>query len=105
MPTITNVGVVNVTVRATNPGFTTVTKDIVLQVTHAVITVTANDSSKPEGEKDPDFSAVVEGSVDGFVPVYSISRPGAGSDEKPGSYQNAIVPAGALGSGSPTGSE
>ena len=94
MPTITNVGVVNVTVRATNPGFTTVTKDIVLQVTHAVITVTANDSSKLEGEKDPDFSAVVEGSVDGFVPVYSISRPGAGSDEKPGSYQDAIVPAG-----------
>ncbi len=94
MPQITNVGTVNVVVRATNPNYVTVTRNIVLQVTPAPITVTANDASKREGEDDPAFTAAVVGSVDGFVPVYTISRPGAGTDEEQGSYTDAIVPAG-----------
>ena len=95
MPTITNVGTVNVLVRATNPNYAPVTQTIVLQVTPATIVVKADDASKKVGEKDPAFTAAVTGSVDGFVPTYSISRPGAGTDEAAGVYADAIVPTGA----------
>ena len=58
------------------------------------VTVTANDSGKLYGDPDPEFSASVEGVIDDQKIVYTLSRPGAGTDEDPGTYRDAIVPAG-----------
>ena len=93
-PTITNVGVTNVRVRATNPNFVPVETSITLQVTPATLIVTAQDASKQVGSNDPPFSATVSGSVDSFQPVYTISRPRAGIDESIGVYVGAIIPMG-----------
>ena len=93
-PTILHVGTLNVLIRASNPGYAPVTAAVTLRVTPAVMTVTAQNAAKQAGEDDPVFTAVVTGAVDGFRPAYTISRPGAGTDENAGVYNGAIVPTG-----------
>lgn len=58
------------------------------------ITVTANNASKVYGEADPTFSAEVEGTLNGDTITYTVSRPGAGTDEDVKTYKDAIVPTG-----------
>ena len=93
-PEITDVGTVSVLIRATNPGYTDAMAEITLTVTPAPVTVTASDASKEAGQADPKFTATVEGVIDDFEIVFTVSRPGAGKNEKPGTYTGAIVPYG-----------
>ncbi len=94
MPSITDVGTVEVIVRATNPNYEPCEETIILEVFPRPAVVTAIGASKFYGEDDPEFSAVVDGVIDDFVIVYTVSRPGAGTDEEPGTYQNVIIPTG-----------
>ena len=93
-PSITNVGTINVLIRATNPGYAQATAEAVLTVTPAPVTVKADDASKEAGEDDPQFIASVSGVIDDYAIAYRISRPGEGKDEESGFYAGAIVPFG-----------
>ena len=84
-----------VLIRAENPNYETVQIEVTMKVTHRPAVVTANEASKPFGTEDPEFSAVVTGLIDDTVLVYTVNRPGAGTDEDVGVYENAIVPTGA----------
>ncbi len=92
-PTITDVGVVNVQIRATNPGQGTAQTSVTLQVTPATVTVTANDAVKSYGDPDPAFSASVSGLIGDDTISYTVSR--SGNDENVGTYPGVIVPDGA----------
>ncbi len=63
VPSITNVGTLNVTAKATNPNYEDVTVSYTLTVTYAEAKVTANNLSKTYGEVDPELTATsdVEG--------------------------------------------
>ncbi|MBR3416580.1 MAG: sortase [Clostridia bacterium] len=91
-PTITNVGEIPVIVRATNPGYKTVTATVTLKVHPRPVVVTAKDAEKIEGDPDPSFEATVEGVIDRFRIVYSVYR--IGGDEAVGDYVGVIVPSG-----------
>ena len=94
MPTRTEVGTTVVLVRADHPVYGTAETTEVIQVNPAPVTVTALDASKRAGDDDPEFLAVVTGRVDEQEILYTISRPGAGTDEDEGDYPDAIVPEG-----------
>lgn len=93
-PTITNVGTVNVLVRASHANYSPATVNVTLQITPALVTVKARDAEKTTGEEDPAFTAEVIGLLDGQELSFTISRPGVGTDEAEGSYEGAIVPVG-----------
>lgn len=94
-PQILDVGSMLVMVRATNANYETVYENVVLRVTPATVYVTAARAEKVQGANDPRFTATVEGVLDGFEIQFTVSRPGAGSDEDAGVYREAIVPEGA----------
>ena len=100
MPTITNVGTVTVTVRATNPHYTPVTATMNLTVTPAAVTVRANDAIKTFCDEDPAFTAGVTGVIDGQEIVYTLAR--IGGNENAGVYPNVIVATGATAQGNYT---
>ena len=93
-PSITDVGTVTVQVRATNRNYETATATVTLTVTPAPVTVSANASNKVFGEADPIFTASIGGVLDDYEIVYTITRPGAGTEESVGVYMDAIVPSG-----------
>ena len=95
LPSITNVGEQSVVIRATNPNYTTVQQTVVLRVTPAQVTVTANPANRADNEDDPVFTATVTGVIDGFQIVYTVTRPNADNETEPGIYPDSIVPAGA----------
>ena len=90
-PGITDAGILNVTVRATNPNYNTVTTTVRLRVTAIKVTVTVNNASKVFGEDDPEFTADVSGVIDDYEIVYAISR---SDDEEVGVYEDSIVASG-----------
>lgn len=90
-PTLTNVGTLVVIVRATNEIYGTTETTEVIQVNPAPVVVTALDAAKAAGTADPEFRAVVTGLLDDQEIIYVITRPGAGTDEGEGSYENAIL--------------
>ena len=90
-PSITDVGRQEVLVRATNPNYESVQIPVILQITPRTVTVTAQSASKLYGNHDPEFYASVDGVVDDFQIEYSISRPGAGTDEAVGRYEDSII--------------
>ena len=94
MPSITNVGTVNVLIRATNPYFGTATQEVSLEVTPAPLTVRANPAVKIYGADDPAFSAQIIGLLDDFQIQYVLQR--INGDESVGTYQGVIVPSGAV---------
>ena len=96
-PGITNVGAQNVTVRATNPNYNTVTATVQLQVTAARVTVTANSATKRYGSADPVFTASVSGLLNGDTIEYTVSR--LNNEEDVGVYERVIVPSGAANQG------
>ena len=94
MPTRTDVGTTVVLVRASHPVYGTAEATEVIRINPAPVTVTALDAAKHRGEEDPEFLAVVTGLVDEQEIDYTVSRPGAGTDEDEGDYPGSILPEG-----------
>ena len=91
-PTRTNVGTTTVIIRATSAQYGTTETTEVIQINPAPLIITVHDASKTAGEDDPEFTATVTGVLDdGFEPQYTIRRPGAGTDEAAGRYEDALI--------------
>lgn len=103
VPSIRDVTEFYVTVRASHPDYGTDEDTVLMRVRPRPVTVKVPSSSKLEGEKDPDFNAPefrervqIKDVIDDFVIEYTISRPGAGTDEfeRVDTYENALVATG-----------
>ena len=92
-PMIHDVGTYTIFVRATL-GDRSVSMTSLLRISPATITVSVDAASKVFGTEDPEFTATVTGVLNGDTISYSISRPGAGTDEEIGRYKDAIVAVG-----------
>ena len=79
LPSITNVGTLNVTAKAENKNYKDVTVEYTLKVTRKAVTVKADNKSKVFGEKDPELTATVEGTLGKDTVEYTLSRK-AGED-------------------------
>lgn len=88
-PSITDAGTKTVYVKAENPNFETARNSATLTVTPKEVTVTADDKSKKYGDKDPELTASVKGTLNGDTVKYQLSRE---SGENVGKY--AITPSG-----------
>ena len=81
----------NISVRARKKGYVTNQIDgLSITVQRKNVTVAAVDASKTFGEEDPQFKADVNGVINGDVIAYSVTRPGAGTIESAGFYEDAI---------------
>ena len=89
LPSITDVGTLNVKAKAENKNYKDVTVDYTLKVTRKAVTVTADNKSKVFGEKDPELTATVTGTIGKDTVEYTLSRK-AGEDV--GTY--TITPSG-----------
>ena len=89
LPSITNVGTLDVKAKAENKNYKDVTVDYTLKVTRKAVTVTADNKSKVFGEKDPELTATVTGTIGKDTVEYTLSRK-AGEDV--GTY--TITPSG-----------
>ena len=74
LPSITNVGTLNVTAKAENKNYKDVTVEYTLKVTRKAVTVTADNKSKVFGEKDPELTATVAGTLGDDKVDYTLSR-------------------------------
>lgn len=74
LPSITNVGTLNVTAKAENKNYKDVTVDYTLKVTRKAVTVTADNKSKVFGETDPELTATVTGTIGKDTVEYTLSR-------------------------------
>lgn len=82
-------------VRVTNDVYGRAVSDpIHIQVTPRPVTVAADGGHKTYGRGDPAFSATVTNVVGNDTIEYTVTRPGAGTDEAAGTYRDAIVPSG-----------
>lgn len=88
-PEIKDRGSKTVYVKAENPNFETARNSATLTVTPKEVTVTADDKSKKYGEKDPELTASVKGTINGDTVKYQLSRE---SGENVGKYD--ITPSG-----------
>lgn len=79
LPSITNVGTLNVKAKAVNKNYEDATVEYTLKVTRKAVTVTANDKTKVFGEKDPEWTATVDGTLGDDTVKYTLSRK-AGED-------------------------
>ena len=73
-PEIKDIGTKIVYVKAENPNFETARASATLKVTPKEVTVIADDKSKKYGEKDPELTASVKGTLDGDTVKYQLSR-------------------------------
>ena len=89
LPSITNVGTLNVKAKAENKNYKDVTVDYTLKVTRKAVTVTADNKSKVFGEKDPELTATVTGTLGEDTVKYDVVRE---SGENVGKY--TITPSG-----------
>ena len=92
-PQIRDFGTVTLLVRAT-AGSKSVTASTFMRVSRAPVIVAADEKSKVFGTEDPEFTATVTGLIGDDQIEYSVSRPGAGTDEAIGRYKEAIVASG-----------
>ncbi len=74
VPTIKDVGTIEVQVRATNKNYVTATNSYTLKVTPKAVTVTADNKSKTYGDEDPELTATVDGTLNDDKVVYTLSR-------------------------------
>lgn len=88
-PEIKDRGSKTVYVKAENPNFETARNSATLTVTPKEVTVTADDKSKKYGDKDPELTASVKGTLNGDTVQYQLSRE---SGEDVGKYD--ITPSG-----------
>ena len=79
LPSITDVGTLNVTAKAENKNYEDVTVDYTLTVKHRKVTVTGNNGNKVYGEADPELTATVAGTVGKDKVTYTVARE-AGED-------------------------
>ena len=79
LPSITDVGTLNVKAKAENKNYEDVTVDYTLTVKHRKVTVTGNNGNKVYGEADPELTATVEGTLGKDTVEYTLSRK-AGED-------------------------
>ena len=89
LPSITNVGTLNVKAKAENKNYKDVTVDYTLTVKHRNVTVTGNNGNKVYGEADPELTATVAGTVGKDKVKYTVARE-AGEDV--GHY--SVIPTG-----------
>ena len=89
LPSITNVGTLNVKAKAVNKNYEDATVEYTLKVTRKAVTVTANDKTKVFGEKDPKLTATVTGTLGEDTVEYTLSRK---AGENVGKY--TITPSG-----------
>ena len=87
LPSITNVGTLNVTAKAENKNYKDVTVDYTLKVTRKAVTVTADNKSKVFGEKDPELTATVTGTIGKDTVEYTLSRK---AGEAAGKYEITV---------------
>lgn len=73
-PEIKDIGTKIVYVKAENPNFETARASATLKVTPKEVTVTADDKSKKYGDKDPELTASVKGTLNGDTVKYQLSR-------------------------------
>ena len=93
----TNVGTITITITAKEDSNYAGTVTRTYRITPRPITVTAQDAEKVYGTEDPTFTAVIDNMVEGEsedLITYTVTRPGAGTDEAAGTYEDAIVAAG-----------
>ena len=74
LPSITDVGTLNVKAKAENKNYKDVTVDYTLKVTRKAVTVTADNKSKLFGETDPKLTATVAGTLGDDKVDYTLSR-------------------------------
>ena len=74
LPSITDVGTLNVKAKAENKNYKDVTVDYTLKVTRKAVTVTADNKSKLFGETDPELTATVAGTLGDDKVDYTLSR-------------------------------
>ena len=89
LPSITDVGTLNVTAKAENKNYEDVTVDYTLTVKHRKVTVTGNNGNKVYGEADPELTATVAGTVGKDKVKYTVARE---SGEDVGHY--SVIPTG-----------
>ena len=89
LPSITNVGTLNVKAKAENKNYKDVTVDYTLKVTRKAVTVTADNKSKLFGETDPKLTATVAGTLGEDTVKYDVARE---AGENVGKY--TITPSG-----------
>ena len=89
LPSITNVGTLNVKAKAVNKNYEDATVEYTLKVTRKAVTVTANDKTKVFGEKDPKLTATVAGTLGEDTVKYDVARE---AGENVGKY--TITPSG-----------
>lgn len=74
LPSITDVGTLNVTAKAENKNYEDVTVEYTLKVTRKAVTVTAEDKTKVFGAEDPKLTAKVDGTLGNDTVDYKLSR-------------------------------
>ena len=87
LPSITNVGTLKVKAKAENKNYKDVTVDYTLTVTRKAVTVTADNKSKVFGEKDPELTATVAGTLGNDTVEYKLSR---AAGEAVGKYEITV---------------
>lgn len=87
LPSITNVGTLNVKAKAENKNYKDVTVDYTLKVTRKAVTVTADNKSKVFGEADPKLTAKVAGILGNDTVEYTLSRE---TGEAAGKYEITV---------------
>ena len=89
LPSITNVGTLKVKAKAENKNYKDVTVDYTLTITRKAVTVTADNKSKVFGEKNPELTATVTGTLGEDTVKYDVVRE---AGENVGKY--TITPSG-----------
>lgn len=79
LPSITDVGTLKVKAKAENKNYEDATVEYTLKVTRKAVTVKADNKSKVFGEKDPELTATVTGTIGKDTVDYKLSRD-AGED-------------------------
>ncbi len=85
-PSITNVGTIEVEVRANKAGYVEAKTKYTLNVTPKVVVVKADNKSKLEGEKDPELTATISGLIEGEAKSlieYKLEREAGNEVNKP----------------------
>ena len=81
-----------ISVRAVLDGYESPQIDnLAITVTRKPVTVKAVATGKQYNTEDPELQATVDGTLNGDEIIYTVTRPGKGTDEAVGTYEKAIV--------------
>ena len=88
VPSITNVGTLNITARAENLNYEPAETTYSLTVTHATAIVTAENKTKVYGTADPELTATVSGTLGNDTVAYTLARE---AGENAGKYKITVT--------------